>query len=533
MPAPAPAAPPPVSAASAGSPGPRRIDDGARALPLFDTEANRVAEVAAAAVLPAHTLMARAGLATARLARALAPHARRAWIAAGPGNNGGDGLVAARHLRAAGLDVLVTLAGDASRAPADAAWALAQARAAGVRIDTDWPAEDAAFDLALDALLGLGASRAPAGPLAEGVRRLNAGEAPVLAVDLPTGLDADTGAVLPARSTEPGAVAAAVQARWTLALLAAKPGLFTGEGPALCGDLWFDPIGVEADPSAASAILAGADALSRWLAPRGRGGHKGRFGDVHVVGGDAGMSGAALLCARAASVAGAGRVFVHAFDAALGAVDAGHPELMLRAPVPVPAAGDAATWAAGCGGGRAVAGWLHRALGLAARLVLDADALNAVAASAGLQRALRARGEAGLPTILTPHPLEAARLLGATTAQVQADRPGAARALAGRTGACILLKGAGTVVAAPDRMPVINPTGNARLSSAGTGDVLAGLLAGHWSAGLAGRVDGRDGMSLAVETAVLAAWRHGRAAQEAPGDPALPVTAGVLVERLR
>ncbi len=521
---------------------PRRLDDGVAAWPLFDAATCRRLEADAATSLPAHALMARAGLALARLARALVPHGRRAWIAAGPGNNGGDGLVAARHLQAAGWQVVVTLCADAGRLPPDAAWAWRAAQAAGLDLRDTLPSPEelAAQDLAIDALLGLGASRAPARAIAAAVQALNAGPAPVLAVDVPTGLSSDTGAVL--GTANPGPARACVTARWTLVLLAPKPGLFTGTGRAVAGQLWFDGLGVPLDAHPPQAWLAGVDAARTLAVPRGAAAHKGSFGDVHVVGGAPGMAGAARLCARAAAHAGAGRVFVHPLgrQGSAPGLDDRQPELMIRTPAPRPQSGDAATWVVGCGGGEPVRRWLATGLAGAARLVLDADALNAVAASPSLQAALRARAGHGRATILTPHPLEAARLLGATTAQVQADRLGAARALAGRTGACVVLKGSGTVLALPGGVPWINPTGNARLATAGTGDVLAGWIGGAWSAASGDAAAGGGNVTVeagaagevALQAALAATWRHGRAADEAPGDPALPWLASELVEAM-
>jgi hydroxyethylthiazole kinase-like uncharacterized protein yjeF len=530
--------------------GPVRVDGSGPARALHDTAACRGLEHEAAMRLPSHTLMDRAGRGTARLVRALAPHARRVWVAAGPGNNGGDGLVAARCLKAAGLDVVVSLLADPSRLPDDAARAWREAVAAGVTIlDTLPDPASAPFDIALDALLGLGATRAPEGALASAVQRLNAagdagtGRTPVFAVDLPTGLGSDTGALLPcadralaeaAASPAPSPSGRCVDARWTLALLALKPGLFTAEGRARAGEVWFDPLGVVPARSSASAWLSGGDDAAAALSARGADAHKGRFGDLHVVGGDTGMVGAVHLCARAAARAGAGRVYVHPLASAADLADTQHPELMFRHPVPRPAAGDRGTWIAGCGGGAAIARWLPAGLVHAHRLVLDADALNAIAAAASLQRALAGRAARGLPTVLTPHPLEAARLLGATTAQVQADRLGAARALAGRTGACVVLKGSGTVIAAPGHAPVINPTGNGRLATAGTGDVLAGWLGGSWAAAGPGAPGGdvEAALACARRVAIAATWRHGRAATSPGDDPALPVLASELAERM-
>jgi hydroxyethylthiazole kinase-like uncharacterized protein yjeF len=286
-----------------------------RRWPLFDIATTRRLERAAAAGLPPHTLMERAGLAVARLALAVAPHARTIWIACGPGNNGGDGLEAAVHLRQWGKRPLVSWLGDEATSPADARTALARARDAGVSISEVAPAE---YDLAIDALLGIGARRPPAGMMAQWIARMNERPGTVLAVDVPSGLDADTGSGIQVRAT------------CTLSLLTLKPGLFTGHGRDAGGQVWLDALGVAApdeDRSTPSAWLGVDPRPSMRL----HASHKGSFGDVVVIGGAAGMAGAALLAGSAALHGGAGRVFVGLLDPGAGAVDAAQPELMLRA----------------------------------------------------------------------------------------------------------------------------------------------------------------------------------------------------------
>lgn len=466
--------------------------------PLFGVDASRRIESQAAAGLPPHTLMRRAGLAVARLALAIAPHAQRIWIACGPGNNGGDGFEAALHLQSWGKAPVVTWLGDEGRLPADAADALSRARAAGVAFTAQAPL---AWDLGIDALLGLGAARPLEGRGAEWREALSAGDRPVLAVDLPSGLDGDTGQGVAVRATH------------TLALLTLKPGLFTAHGRDAAGIVWFDDLGV-APSEPPTALLSPAPPRP----DRPHASHKGTWGDVAVVGGATGMTGAALLAASAALHGGAGRVFVGLLDGGTLTVDPSQPELMLR---PVEALDLGALHVAcGCGGGEAVRAALPRALSTARSLVLDADALNAIAADPHLQTLLRARGARhDRPTVLTPHPLEAARLLGLGTAQVQADRLGAANALAQRFNAVAVLKGSGTVIAGPGRVPHVNPTGNARLATAGTGDVLAGLLAARLAQGEA-----------AFEAASDAVYLHGAAADRWP--EGRPLAAAALARRV-
>ena len=498
---------------------------------LFDDATTRRIEQRAAAGLPPHALMARAGVALLRLARAVAPHARTAWIAAGPGNNGGDGLVLATWLRRAGVDVSVTLVGHRpDRAPPpDAAWALDEARAAGVAIRADIPGagELAAVEFGVDALLGVGQARAPEDALAAAIAALNALRGPVLSVDAPTGLSTDSGRQFGD---------AVVRATHTLALLTAKPGLFTASGREVAGELWFDDLGVA--PAAGEtpvATLTGSQAAARCLPRRRHLANKGSFGDVHVAGGAAGMVGASLLAAHAASLAGAGRVLVHAHSSDAGGVlpvDVRHPELMLRPVAELQSALRAnarATVVAGCGGGDDVDAELPGCLSNAGRLVLDADALNAIARDTGLRAQLRTRGTRGFATILTPHPLEAARLLDTTVAAVQGDRLAAARRLAADTGAIVVLKGSGTLVAMPDGRVAINPTGDARLATAGTGDVLAGWIGGTWSA--QPPPDDAAALELAFAVARAAAWIHGRACDFTAGDR-LPLVAGELAAHM-
>ena len=498
----------------------QRILPNDREWPLFDAQASRRIEALEATRVPAHALMRRAGEAVARLAMAIAPHARHVRVAAGPGNNGGDGLEAAIHLLQQGRQVEVALVGDAAALPRDAADALARAAASGVCINAATHFELDAGDIAIDALLGLGASRAPQGAIADSIRALNALACPVLAVDVPSGLHVGTGRPLGDDC---------VVASHTLALLTLKPGLFTGAGRDHAGVIWFDALGTDAVDCATcaepSAWLTASPGVHGSTPCRQHARHKGSFGDVAVVGGAPGMTGAALLAARAAHASGAGRVFVQLLqpaEVAMG-VDPLRPELMFRAhwassPPEVLAH---STVVCGCGGGEPVRGVLPRLLSLAQRLVLDADALNAVATDPMLAAQLNARAARGLGTVLTPHPLEAARLLGGMTAEVEADRLHAAQALAERFRCVVVLKGSGSIITAPPRAPRINPTGNAALATGGTGDVLAGWLGGLWAQAGA--------TAEPAEVAARAVAEHGAAAEP---QPAGALRAGDLIEAL-
>ncbi len=494
--------------------------------PLFDSAANRRIELLAHARLAPHTLMQAAGAAVARLAQSLAPHSRTVWIACGPGNNGGDGFEAAAQLHLAGRHVSVTHTGDPARMPPDALWAYRRARDAGVPFVDHPPAHLGSLDLCIDALLGIGAvPRMPSDAMQRCLQALHDVPCSVLAVDVPSGLDATTGQYLDGFDPSPSR-----GPRHTLALLTLKPGLFTGHGRDAAGEVWWDDLGIhyaDFDGTSPTAWLSGLPVE----AERTHASHKGSYGDVTVLGGEGlgrrgmGMAGAALLAGSAALHAGAGRVLVALLDTDDQiAVDTAQPELMLRSSKALDLG--RGTVVCGCGGGEAIRDELPRVLKEARRLVLDADALNAVAADDSLQRALRARAADGLSTILTPHPLEAARLLATDTAAVQADRLATAVRLAERYHCVAVLKGSGTVVAAPGKTIAVNPTGNGRLATAGTGDVLAGMTGARLAAIEA---DGEIPIGAVFAAARDAVYHHGALADAWP--PHLPLTAGGLARQ--
>ena len=467
----------------------------------LNREEIRELEKATRLTTDARGLMEQAGLASAQLLRATLPHARRVSILCGPGNNGGDGLVMARWLHLQGLQVEVQQWGSPG-AERDRADALQQAQAAGVSI-SNAGVPHPSTDCLVDALLGTGLRASPRGALAQGIDTLRSQGAPVLALDLPSGLDADEGADW-----------GAAPCRWTLTFLAPKPGLFTGAGRQLAGDVWLADLGA-ALPTQGAARLIGACQLPTWRSwsPRSafaHSGHKGRQGDVWVMGGEPSMAGAGRLAAKAALLAGAGRVYWVAKEG-----DPGRLELMHRTSCP---AGQ--TVVAGCGGGEAIADALPALLTDAEQLVLDADALNALARSPYWEAQLRARE--GRTTVITPHPLEAARLLQCPVASVQEHRLAQAQTLADRARCTVVLKGSGTVVAHPGRAPWINTTGHAALSTAGTGDVLAG-----WLGGLLAQAPNAPSDALA---ALAVAW-HGAAADQVPLGGG-PLTAAALLKRM-
>lgn len=495
--------------------------------PLYGVQATRQIEAELASMLPPFELMTRAGESVARTAMAIAPHARRIWIACGPGNNGGDGLVAARRLIEAAQgrrppEVCVTLCGDPGRLPADAARALEQALAAGINLAQQPPLH---CDLVIDALLGIGAKAAPQGAMREQLVHMHRLGIPVLCVDLPSGLGADTGEYLGP------AAAQASAARHTLALLTLKPGLFTADGRDQAGTVWLDTLGADRlrNPPP-TAMLRGANGIRL---ERPHAAHKGSQGDVVVVGGQgmattgAGMTGAAVLAARSALHAGAGRVYLGLLEDRDGATswDPGCPELMFRRPEALLEDRSLLQRAAvvcGCGGGGAVAANLPLILSACPTLVLDADALNAVSGDDALRTLLMRRRARGWTTVLTPHPLEAARLLGLSTREIMKDRLSAARRLSQELGVIVVLKGSGSVVQAPGEVPCINASGNPALATAGTGDVLAG-----WIGAALGRA------TQTPATAVLdAVFHHGWLADRWVTECGQTLTADRLVARI-
>ena len=414
--------------------------------------------------------MERAGSAAAEAARRLASDTgARILVVAGPGNNGGDAWVAAARLLESFHKVVVL---DATGAAPKAAEARAARRAFAGRngaISREWPAGPAPA-LILDGLLGIGLARDVDAPFAKLIARMNESGAPILAIDVPSGLDSETGRVR----------GAAVRAARTLTFIAHKTGLHTADGPDHCGVVELDDLGLgEGVDEAPHGDLLGPLDVAPWLAPRRRNAHKGDFGTLGIVGGQRGMVGAALLAARAALLAGAGKVRVGLLSPEAPPVDPLHPEIML-APVDDALAGDVLV--VGPGAGRSPSATsvsmfersvLPAALASSRPLVLDADALNTIAFNETLRSEVSRRES---PTIVTPHPAEAARLLGRDTAAVQSDRLAAALEIAQRLRVHVVLKGVGSICADPDGRWSINATGNPGLASGGTGDVLAGLI---------------------------------------------------------
>ena len=486
----------------------------------------RAVEADAMAGFPPHTLMARAGRAAARFLREqIAQNSAAAvpstvWIAAGPGNNGGDALVLATELQRTGIAVEVCMPVEVK--PDDARWALAEARAAGVAITAAAPASLEHYGWLIDGMFGIGLTRPLEGifaTLAQHLSQRAKQQGRVLALDVPSGLDSDTGNVVGAGS--------AVRATHTITFIGAKPGLFMASGRDLAGVVTLAPIGVERVANAArTTVQLNAPALfASFLPARDFSTNKGSFGSVAVVGGDTGMCGAPILAARAALYTGAGKVHVALLGAGAPPYDPPHPELMLHPVDDLPLDKmDALAIGCGMGNRERASKVLNDVLALDVPKLLDADALNLLAADPALAAKVAARGAQGDPCVLTPHPLEAARLLGCDAPTVQRDRLAAACALTARFASVIVLKGTGTVVAAPDGRFAINPTGNAALATGGTGDVLGGII----GALLAQRLP-------PYEAALAGVYLHGLAADTltAQGDGPAGLTAGELASMVR
>jgi ADP-dependent NAD(P)H-hydrate dehydratase / NAD(P)H-hydrate epimerase len=450
--------------------------------------------------VPGELLMESAGRAVAEAVLERLEPGTEVVAVCGTGNNGGDGLVAARHLHLLGVPVRVALVGDPANAAKDAASNLSRARAVGV------PVGDGSFEpprrgIVIDAVFGTGLSRRVEGAAALVLRRMGAAreECLIVAVDLPSGLDADTG--------QPWGDVPEADVTVTLGL--PKLGLALEPGRSLAGAVRVARIGIrDAAPGVEPAaelwthVAAGAQLPSRPAA-----GHKGTFGHVLVIAGSRGKSGAAALAAEGAGRAGAGLVTI-ACPASIADVLAAKCTEAMTAPVPDTAehgfgaaaenpllglARERDVVALGPGIGtasetQALVRRLVSALDLP--LVLDADGLNALGGQASVLKGRRG------PSILTPHPGEAARLMGRTAAEVNRDRVGAARTLARESGAVVVLKGAATVVASPEGRIVVNATGGPVLGTGGTGDVLTGVVAGLLAQGLAPLVAAALGVYL-------------------------------------
>lgn len=431
-------------------------------------------------------LMARAGLAAWRLLLERWPQAQRIGVACGPGNNGGDGYVLAALALGSGRQVSVVQLGEGATS------GVAQ-RAQSVYLQTGGQVTpfnaDAALpqvDLWVDALFGIGLHRALDDAAADLVNALNrealghdapgrGRRVPLLALDVPSGVDADTG-------NDHGL---SIRADITMAFIAGKPGLYTGRGRVAAGEVVVDALGLADhvfDDLEPAARIARVDALPPCFVPRERDAHKGHFGHVLCIGGDHGYGGALALCAEAAHRVGAGLVSAATRAEHMPVLLARRPETMVRGVddgdglAPLLEKATVVAIGPGLGGSEWSASLLYAAMSAGKPAVLDADALNAVA---------RRDAEPLREAVLTPHPGEAARLLGTSTEAIAADRLRHARQLAARFDCVVVLKGAGTVVAAPGQVPILIDAGNPGMATGGMGDVLTGVIAGLIAQGAA------------------------------------------------
>jgi hydroxyethylthiazole kinase-like uncharacterized protein yjeF len=445
-------------------------------------------------------LMELAGAAAADWVRTHFPASAPILCLAGQGNNGGDALVLARLLKQAGYPVSVVLLGDVGQLPNDAARAYQAWIDAGGLCQKQMPAEGR-WRLIVDGLFGIGLARPLEGLWRDAVLWINAQAAPVLALDIPSGLHAETGAVL----------GVAADAKWTISFIGNKPGLLTHDGPDHAGEVMLVPlVNIDSHIGAAGYALSGQN-VAQLLPARRKNSHKGTFGSVGVIGGAAGMVGAALLAGRAALKLGAGRVTLGLLDPDAPRVDMQQPELMLRAAEDLFYLDHITAFVVGPGLGKSADAvhCLEMAICRPLPLVLDADALNLIADKPELADKL-ARRQA--PTALTPHPAEAARLLGMSTDEVQADRINRAELLAHRFNCAVVLKGCGSIITRPQGAFCINTSGNPGLAGAGQGDVLAGIVAAMLAQGL----DAFEALQMAV-------YLHGAAADKLVGDGVGPV----------
>jgi NAD(P)H-hydrate epimerase len=465
---------------------------------LYDSAAAREVDRLATVALggDGYVLMQRAGQAAWRVLLQRWPQAQCLVVACGSGNNGGDGYVLARLALQSGRRVRVVHPADGGPRTPLAQRACTDYLAAGGRVEL-FPSSLDDAEVLVDALFGIGLREAPRADMAALVEALDAAAAPVFSLDVPSGVDAD-------RGTAPGA---ALHAQCTLQFIVAHAGLRTGAALDHAGELLLDTLDVvaaeHADAAPPMAGLLDASALREWLPPRPRDTHKGRSGRVLCVGGDHGGGGAVVLCAEAALHSGAGLVGVATREAHVPAILARRPEAMAHAVegsaefASLLVAADVVACGPGLGRGEWGAALFARVLGSGKPMVLDADALNLLAATS-----FRLPADA----ILTPHPGEAARLLGTDTTSIQRDRFAAAAALAERFGCVAVLKGAGTIITAPGGLPQVLAAGNPGMATGGMGDLLTGVIAALRAQGLA-----------PFEAACAGALLHGLAGDEAAG----------------
>lgn len=456
--------------------------------------------------IPSIQLMKRAGRAAFELLLERFPATELISIYCGAGNNGGDGYVVAALAAQRLIPVQVIQLSAPEKLAGAARQAYEFAVQEGVQMQPFAQATAPAGGVIVDALLGIGLRGAPANEFAQAIEQINQSRLPVLALDIPSGLNADTGAV----------ASVAVAAQLTLSFIALKRGLLTGRGPAMSGELVLANLDVPA--IAYEAVVPKVERLElngllELLSPRAADAHKGDFGHVMVIGGDTGFGGAALMAAEAAARTGAGNVSVATRPEHVAAILARRPEVMACGVVSgqelEPLLARPTLLVVGPGLGRSP--WSEQMLQQAVKsglpLVLDADALNILAEGRVIPVASQQQHS---PWLLTPHPAEAARLLGLTTAEVQADRFAAVQAISERYNASVILKGAGSLVAAAGGVIGLVADGNPGMASGGMGDVLSGILGGLMAQGLSATDAARLGSVVHACAADLAAEDQGQ-----------------------
>ena len=490
---------------------------------LYTVAELRKIEERTVAELPPGTLMQRAGREAAELAlNILSPNetGARVLILAGPGNNGGDGMEMAIVLAEHDVDVSVLQISSPRRQSDTAKLSKERAVQSGIRFEgatstrkTIESLANRTWDLIVDGLFGIGITEPLTGNYYLLANIVNDADCPVLALDVPSGLNPDTGSVI-------GKDGIAIRADATITFLGNKPGLYTNVGRDYAGSVHVVRLGAERHGIFPQRWLNHPSLFSVMLRRRRHDSHKGTFGQLAVIGGADGMSGAPVLAARAALHCGAGLIYV-IFQQDTPKYHDIQPELMYRTIHGFDFSTVTSVMGPGLGVSPAARNLVHDLLRTSQPLVLDADALNAISEETELQQLLEDREG---PSLLTPHPLEAARLLNTTTHAVQFDRQRAAAQLASRFGATVVLKGSGTVIADPDGKIAINPTGGPALATPGSGDVLAGicgaLLAQNWPT---------------WEAALASVWMHGVAADELvrSGEGPIGLTAGELIPQIR
>lgn len=441
------------------------------------------------------SLMEKAGLAAAKIARdkLLTNEKNKVLVLAGPGNNGGDAFVVATHLKEWWFKVTLVFTGDSSKLPDDAKNAMDAWTASGGEICSEIPANNN-WNVIVDGLFGIGLSRDLEGLYYELVNTVNNMRLPVLALDIPSGLNSDNGRIC----------GSAIRAEITATFIGLKPGLLTHEGTEYCGEIILHELDVDAPAliKPQSWALDVSYIQNLLPLPRPANSHKGMFGSIGIIGGSAGMEGATLLAGTAALKLGSGRVYLGLISDNVPGVNPVQPELMTRSPHELFKLDNLNCLVIGPGLGMNPDAyfWLNCALKSTQSLVLDADALNLISVYPKLANELINRKA---HTVITPHAAEAARILGISSTEVQDNRVEAVNNLVEHFNCYTVLKGAGSICMLPDKRFYINTSGNPGLSSAGTGDVLSGIIGAFMAQG------------LSTENAMLlAVFLHGAAADE-------------------